>query len=247
MATIVCKGTIFNKIEAIIFDKDGTLENSQFFLTKLAQVRIDEIEARIPGMASELTKVFGIKHNALDPAGLTAVGSRQENELATAACIVKTGCGWFTAKQIVNEAFVAASQLVVRDANTSPLFVGCLPVLKTLAQAKVKLGILSADSTAGVRNFIERSHLSEYIELAMGVDDEINKPDPRLFVRACQAMSVNPHSTLMVGDSLGDIAMATAAKAAGTIGISWDNNTVLTAANVTISNLSEIQILNSSN
>lgn len=247
LATIICKGLVFGNIEAIIFDKDGTLENSQNFLLELAKARIAEIEARLPGTASALTRILGIKHDTIDPAGLMAVGSRQENEIAAASFIAETGCSWFAAKQLSSEAFITASRLVVRDANSAPLFAGSLPVLKNFAKAKIKLGILSADSTSGVQDFIARSQLSDYIQLAMGVDGEIQKPDPRLFVKACQAMYVSPYNALMVGDSLGDMAMAAAAQAAGKIGISRNNHIALANADVVISSLSEIQILDSPN
>ncbi|MGV2826398.1 HAD family hydrolase [Myxosarcina sp. GI1(2024)] len=249
MVTILCKGIIFNDIEAIIFDKDGTLENSQIFSTQLALARVREIEAQISGVTALLLEVFGIKENTLDSSGLMAVGSRQENQIAAAACIAATGCSWFFAKQIANDAFAAADQLVFKDSNSASLFSGCLPKLEFFAQAGLKLGILSADSTAEVRAFVRRFSLAEYIQLAMGVDGELNKPDPKLFIRACQALSVKPSNTLMVGDSSGDIAMATAARAAGTIGISWNSSIIndLNSADATISSLSEIQILNSAN
>lgn len=249
LVTIVCKETIFNDIEAIIFDKDGTLENSQTFSTQLALARVREIEARIPGVAAALLEVFGIRENRLDPSGLMAVGSRQENQIAAAACIAATGCSWFVAKEIASDAFAAADQLVFKDSNSASLFSGCLPKLKFFAQVGLKLGILSADSTAEVRAFVRRFSLLEYIQLAMGVDGELDKPDPKLFIRACQALSVKPSNALMVGDSSGDIAMATAARAAGAIAINWNKSAIdgLSNADATIFSLSEIQILNSAN
>lgn len=246
MVAIICKEAKFDGIEAVIFDKDGTLEDSQAFSLRLVLARIAEIEARIPNITSALLRTLGIKNGALDAAGLMAVGSRQETELAAAACIATTGCSWYTAKQIANEAFEAASKLVVKDSTSAWLFPDCLPVLESMATSGLKLGILSADFTVEVKAFIDRCGLSEYIQLAMGVDGELNKPDPRLFIKACQALAVNPGNALMIGDSQGDIAMATAARAAGTIGINWRGDTSkITEADVTIYSLSEIQVLKS--
>jgi phosphoglycolate phosphatase len=78
----------------------------------------------------------------------------------------------------------------------------------------------------------------------MGVDSGLTKPDPALFLQACQALEVKPQTTLMVGDSQGDIEMARKAGAAGVIGICWGNPEVayLETADVAIAQLEQIQI-----
>jgi phosphoglycolate phosphatase len=79
----------------------------------------------------------------------------------------------------------------------------------------------------------------------MGVDQGPSKPDPALFLQACQKLGVEPSATLMVGDSVGDIEMARAAGAAGCIGICWGKPTAahLETADVAIARLDQIQIL----
>lgn len=67
---------------------------------------------------------------------------------------------------------------------------------------------MSADTTQGVKDFVENHQLSPYIDFIMGVDGGLSKPDPRLYLQTCQQLGVNPLNTLMVGDSQGDIAMA---------------------------------------
>ena len=189
---------------------------------------------------------FGITDNILDPTGLMAVGSYSENQIAAAAYIAETGRSWFEAKQIATNAFIEADKyLRNQNAVTSPLFVGSLETLQLLSAANLKLGILSADSTANVEKFVVSHQLSEYVQLAMGVEQGLNKPEPKLFIQACKKLGVEPTKTIMVGDSQGDIEMAQAAGAAGTIGICWgDNNTShLQKADVTIASLEEIKIV----
>jgi phosphoglycolate phosphatase len=105
------------------------------------------------------------------------------------------------------------------------------------------LGILSAATTQEVQTFVRIHQLSDYLQLEKGVDDGPSKPDPILFLEACQALGVAPGATLMVGDSVGDMQMARNAKAAGCIGITWigraDN---VQGADVVINQLDEIQI-----
>ena len=243
MATIQCKDVKFSNIQAIVFDKDGTLEDSQEYLRSLGQKRSRLIDAQIPGTGEPLLMAFGILDDKLDPTGLLAVGSRGETEIAAAAYIAETGRGWLESRAIARRAFEEADQFI--GTAPSPLFVGSLEVLKYLSEAELKLGILSAATTARVKAFVERHHLGDYVQLQMGVDQGPSKPDPALFLQACQKLGVEPSATLMVGDSVGDIEMARAAGAAGCIGICWGKPTAahLETADVAIAQLDQIQIL----
>lgn len=245
MATIRCRDVTFLNIKAIVFDKDGTLEDSQVFLRELGQKRSRLIDAQIPGIGEPLLMAFGIEGNTLNPTGLMAVGSRRETEIAAAAYIAETGRGWIESLAIARNAFEEADRYLKDAANTTPLFVGSLEVLKFLCEAGLKLGILSAASTARVQAFVKRHQLEPYIQLQQGVDEGPSKPDPTLFLQACQTLGVEPASTLMVGDSAGDIEMARRAGAGGCIGICWGTPEAahLETADVAITQLDEIQVL----
>lgn len=200
------------------------------------------IDAQIPGTGEPLLMAFGINSDRLDPAGLISVASRRETEVAAAAYIAETGRGWFESLKIARQALAEAEQFIGQ--TPSPLFVGSLEVLKSLSAAGLKLGILSAATTEEVEKFVANHQLSDYIQLEMGVDEGPSKPDPILFLQACQALGVEPGATLMVGDSVGDMQMARNAQAAGCIGITWvgksDN---VRGADVVINQLDEIQIV----
>ncbi len=245
MVTIRCRDVTFPNIQAIIFDKDGTLEDSQVFLRELGQKRSRLIDAQIPGIGEPLLMAFGINGDTLDPTGLMAVGSRRESEIAAAAYIAETGRGWLESLAIAHNAFEEADRYLKETANTSPLFAGSLEVLKLLWEAGLKLGILSAASTARVQAFVKRHQLEPYLQLQQGVDEGPSKPDPALFLQACQTLGVEPASTLMVGDSAGDIEMARRAGAAGCIGICWGKPEAahLEKADVAIAQLDEIQVV----
>lgn len=245
MVTIICGQQKFTEIEAIIFDKDGTLADSQSYLRELAIKRARIIDAQIPGIGEPLLMAFGVENDTIDATGLMAVGSRQENEIVAAGYIGETGRSWFESLAIARNAFVEAEKVLPERGCSSPLFSGSLEVLKYLYEAGLKLGILSADTTLGVENFVKNHDLSTYIQLSMGVDGNITKPDPRLFLDACEKLGVKPNVTLMVGDSLGDIEMAKAAGAAGVIGIAWGKSYAnhLSQADVMITHLNSIKVL----
>lgn len=243
MATIQCKNLIFTNIEAIIFDKDGTLEDSEAYLRSLGQKYSRIIDAQLPGTGEPLLMAFGINGNTLNPTGLLSVASRNESEIAAAAYIAETGLGWLESLALARRAFTEADSFM--GTAPSPLFVGSLEVLKDLSQAGLKLGILSAASTQRVRTFVQTHQLSNYIQLQMGTTaGGLSKPNPELFIQACQTLGVAPSHTLMVGDAVGDIEMARQAGAAGSIGICWNQTAAhLNSADVAISHLEEIKLV----
>lgn len=235
----------FDNIAAVIFDKDGTLENSLAFWRAVGLERARAIDALIPGVGEPLTMAFGITNDTIDSQGLLAVGSRRENEIAAAAYIAETGKSWYEARQIARSIFaeVSASKYLVKTAKSSPIFADARQTLESLFNTRLKIGILSADSTAGVQNFVANHQLQNLIHLCLGVDNAIAKPDPQLFIKACADLGVLPEQTLMVGDTSVDMVMAKTAKAAGTIGICREQNILLESADVQIGSLLEIQVL----
>ncbi|MBO9999157.1 MAG: HAD family hydrolase [Cyanobacteria bacterium SID2] len=244
MVCIQCRDVTFRDIQAIVFDKDGTLADSQDFMRNLGFKRARLLDAQIPGAGEALLVACGIEGDRVDPTGLMAVGSRHENEIAAAAFVAETGRSWWESLAVARKAFAQAER-AIDVATPSPLFVGSLDVLQNLADAGLKLGILSADTPERVQQFVREHQLDRYIRVQMGVDLGPSKPDPVLFERACASLGVSPHEALMVGDSPLDIEMAKKANAAGCIGICWESPIAahLQTADVTIAQLDEIRVL----
>ncbi len=242
MISINCLNRQFTDIQAIIFDKDGTLEDSGDYLRNLAQKRARLIDAQIPGVGEPLLMAFGVHDGGLDPAGLQAVGSRYENEIAAAAYIAETGRGWSAALDIVRGAFSEVDR--VMESTPNAMFPGCQESIESFAGARLKLGIVSAATTSQVVKFAHYHKLQPYFQVLLGSDLQFAKPDPRLFQFACQELGVNPAQTLMVGDSSWDMMMGSQGVAAGCIGISWGRSMQpLKMADVSIEDLSQLQII----
>jgi phosphoglycolate phosphatase len=199
------------------------------------------VDAQIPGVGEPLLMAFGILGGNLDPAGLMAVGSRQESLIASAAYISETGRDWITAKNLVQQAFEEADKTITNDIGEMHL--GSRELLTTLHATGIKLGILSNAPSNDVVNFVRHHQLGSLLSLEMGADGEVTKPDPSLFLTACDRLQVSPHKTLMIGDSAGDIEMAQRAGGMGCIAISWGMAAPhLKKASVVIDRLSEIEI-----
>ncbi|PAX53355.1 HAD family hydrolase [Brunnivagina elsteri] len=244
MVNIKCGNKVFRNIQAILFDKNGTLEDSETFLRSHAQRSARIVDAQVPGIGESLLMSYGVNSEHLDPAGLMSVASRYDTEVATAAYIAETGKSWFESLQIARKALDEAENYLGETA--SPMFAGSWELLKSLSEIGLKLGILSAAPSDEVENFVKVHQLGSYLELEMGVDGQIGKPNPKFFLQACERLGVEASVTLMVGDSVGDMIMGKNAGAAGCIGISWVGKFEnVRGADVFIKRLDEIELVSS--
>jgi phosphoglycolate phosphatase len=221
VVSIRCQNQTFENIQAIIFDKDGTLANVESYLKSLGQKRARLVDAQVPGVQEPLLMAFGVEASHINPMGLLAIGSRRENEIAAAAYVAETGQDWFAALRIADSAFTEAAGYLEPKAKHTPLFPGIKDWLSHLSGAGLKLGILSADTSENIQRFLETHQLEDKIAAYHGVDGEIGKPDPRLYAAICHKLDVSPAHTLMVGDSTADMVMAKAGGCSGCIGVTW--------------------------
>ena len=208
MVTIACGHHHFTDIQAIFFDKDGTLEDSQAFLRQLTEYCLQQVAQDWPELLPVYTQALGYANGQLNPMGLMAVGSRQDNEIALGALIATQGKSWFESLMIARDCLYQADLACQAAPMVSPLFPGTMALITRLWSSSLPLGIISAARTVSVERFIERHQLSSYFVLGMGADQGFRKPDPRLYRLACERLGVEPRRTLMIGDSEGDIAMA---------------------------------------
>ncbi len=245
MSTIRCQSYTFENIRAIIFDKDGTLANSEVALRSLAQRRSRLIDAQIPGVQDPLLMAFGVNGDRIDPSGLMAIGTRLENEIAAAAYVAETGRGWVESLQIVQSAFTEADRSLSSKAEQTPLVLGALDLIQRLSQAGIRLAMLSSDSAANVREFLEVHALQPYFEAAYGVDAKFpTKTDAQLLQQLLLALAVPPPQVLVVGDSQVDVQIAKAAGLAGCIGFrgGWTTAPPIAGATVLAERFSQIEL-----
>ncbi len=245
MPTIRCGAVEFQNIQAILFDKDGTLANSQAFLGRLGHDRANLLEVLVPGIRQPLLQAFGLTDDRLNPAGLLAVGTRLENEIATATYVAQAGWDWVAAVHLVRSTFLQADQSLLPKASHTPLFAGVLGLLQDLAAAGIKLGIVSSDAPGLVQEFVECYQLASLIQVALGSTPELSKPDPQLVYQACQILDVGPSAVLVVGDSSADVDMAIAAGTVGCVGVGWGGvaPTMIKQCNTFIQHCSDMQVM----
>ena len=224
MVNVRCGALEFSQVQAVIFDKDGTLADSKQYLCQLGHQRAHHLTLAVGSRATRdfkqsLLRSWGVTEDCVDPTGQIAVASQHEEEIATAGQLTALGYGWIDALEIVRRSFDAVE---LTQASLTPAFAGVGDCLRGLHSAGLKVGILSSDSTDNVNAFVNQSDLNPILELCWGSQSaDFRKPDPRLLHRACAALGVDTSRTLMVGDSRADIEMAKQAEAQGAIGAAW--------------------------
>jgi phosphoglycolate phosphatase len=133
--------------EAVIFDKDGTLCQSQAYLLELARARVDEAMALAQGnqgLRQLLERISGIHGGHLDPAGSTAVASRHDNLIALASALSSEGHSWFHGRCWAEQALAAAdARLDPLKWRRTPPTDGLRDLLQRLRSRGVRIAVLS--------------------------------------------------------------------------------------------------------
>ncbi|MGB3295445.1 MAG: HAD family hydrolase [Phormidesmis sp.] len=243
MATIRCKHQTFENIQAVLFDKDGTLANVETYLKQLGEMRSRLIAGQVPGLQAALLSAFGLQYGQIDAAGLLAVGSREQNEVAAAAYVAATGIGWVAALNLVTSAFEQAEAALPRKVTQTPLLPGAAQLILQLKSAGATLGIVSSDTHLEVAAFTQYYALSE-ISWYCGVSSSaLPKTHPDFLQFACEALAVPLTGVLVVGDSAADAALACQG-AAGFVGLTggWQRSPRFSPDIVSVETLSQVEV-----
>ncbi|MEA5451697.1 HAD family hydrolase [Leptolyngbya sp. CCNP1308] len=232
MVGVQCGQQQIANVEAIVFDKDGTLANSHHLLQRTALARAEACAAAAGAgddLIQALLDCFGVSAHSIDPDGLMAAGTREANKQGAVTVLVKAGHPLEQATEWVADCFAAVNAARNGKAAYTPPFEGTAAMLKRLSQSPLKIGVLSSDSPAFVEEFLTYYDLLSWVDEWQGTGPEDPpKPDPTLLGVLCDRLQVSVARTLVVGDSWADLALAKQAKAAGFVSVSepWGRSPV---------------------
>ncbi|PSN15355.1 hypothetical protein C7293_07640 [filamentous cyanobacterium CCT1] len=232
MVQIRCGPHLIADIEAIVFDKDGTLADSRGLLQRTAIARAEAISTAVGGgdkLTLALLDCFGVSAHGIDPDGLMAAGTREANRQGAIAVLVQLGYAAEKVTDVVTECFAAVNAARNGKAAYTPPFEGTAAMLKRLHHSPLKLGVLSSDSPAYVEEFLSYYDLTSWVDELRGTaPGEPPKPNPTLLIEMCDRLQVSISRTLIVGDSWADLALAKQAQAAGFVSVSepWGRSPV---------------------
>lgn len=93
-----------------------------------------------------------------------------------------------------------------------PLKPGVMEILSFLKEEGYKIGLASSTSRRGVLGHVNRAGITDYFEVIIGGDMvEHSKPNPDIYLLACEQLGVNPGDAIAIEDSPNGIRSAYAA------------------------------------
>jgi len=208
----------------VIFDKDGTLIDFTATWVPLIRKRVAFLLKKL-GKNGELEtfllKSWGIEPSTgkVDPRGPCPVSPRSDEIIIGTMALYQHGFPWDESKQWVAQAFDEADA----DGDWREKVVPVKGIQSFVSRLKgdgFYTALATSDErkdTEAILNHLGMDGLFDIILCAGEVNPP--KPDPETIFTICRKLSVHPHETVMVGDSVADMMMGKRAGVALTIAI----------------------------
>lgn len=188
-------------MKLIIFDCDGTLVDSQVGI--VAAMRHAFVETGLPPPTRE--QILGVVGLSLPETFKVLAGEQPDAVRIELAHVYKSD-------------FVYAK---TRAMCAEPLFDGAREVIASLAgRHDILLGMATGKSQRGVKRILDREGWGGIFATIQTADENPSKPAPGMIVAAMRETGIEPHRTLMIGDTTYDIDMARNAGVGG-LGVAW--------------------------
>jgi phosphoglycolate phosphatase len=183
-----------------IFDCDGTLVDSGATIHRALSATFEQNGLKLPG--PEVTRrVIGLSLAEAMAALLPDAGAEEHLRLA----------------EDYKRAFWT---LRAAGEVEEPLFDGVIELLDALEEQGWLLAVATGKSDRGLRHCLEYHGIDARFVSLQTADRHPSKPHPSMVERAIAEAGAAPHSSVVVGDTSFDMAMAVNAGAAG-IGAGW--------------------------
>jgi len=201
-------------IDAILFDKDGTLID--YWLTWVPINR--EVALFAAGgdssLARELLRAGGQDPatDRVEPGSVLAAGSVED-----IAAVFAAQLGARTPHRLAQ-----GIEAIFRrgGAEHGRLVRGARETVAELHRRGFRLGLATNDSIGGLEASLGPHHILDLFDFKVGCDSGFGaKPDPRLVQAFCAAVGAPPSAVAVVGDAAHDLSMGRAAGVGLTVGV----------------------------
>lgn len=190
-------------VDAILFDKDGTLFDFSSTWRGATERVISDLSGGNEHKARRLAEISGFEPETGRFLSDSILVARSNREIAEALAPELPD---LTVLEIERAMIHGAAQADLAPAVPLPDFLDAL-----LAQGLL-LGVVTNDAEQSARNHLKNAGILEHFGFVAGFDSGHGaKPAPGPLFAFCQAVGVAPARTVMVGDSTHDLAAGRAA------------------------------------
>ena len=257
MKRLLLRGNSIGSVKGVLFDKDGTLSNSEKHLQILAELRVQEAlrifnisnraEKEVCKLKKMLWDAYGLTTQGLNPAGTIAVASRNQNLIATATVFSLLGESWPDSLQLANEIFRTVDHIengIELNLIERTLLPGAKEILIKLKNANTIQALISNDTEQGLKRFLRENNLNESIDNIWSADHSPSKPDPEAVISLCNVLGLKPEECALIGDAESDLRMAKKAGIKICIGFTggWTGKAKLSSHQYLIQHWNELDI-----
>ena len=216
MITIKSNKFEIKSITGIIFDKDGTITNSNTYWSEIIKMRADEICRRY-----KINKIFypyvcksmglDINTNLLLPDGPIALKSRGEVIINLINNLEELNIN--TSEKEVEDIFREVHEIFSLKVNSFIMPIdSAIKLIKKLSQHKVKLSLITSDSTKNANLALKKLNLDYYFDCVIGGDADLDKKStgrPAKYV--CEKLNLQREQVIAIGDASMDLEMSVSA------------------------------------
>ncbi|MBO4888685.1 MAG: HAD family phosphatase [Firmicutes bacterium] len=177
-------------VKAVVFDMDGVLFDTER-IARNSWIETGKVWG-LEGIEIVYPRVIGVNH--LD--GLDIVRDAYGQD--------------FDAVTFTKECSEVMKRMLREEGL--PIKKGVREILKVLKQKRIPVGICSSTRTGVIRDHLEKTGLSGYFDQIVGGDQIVHsKPQPDIYLKACEVLGMEPKDCLAVEDSPNGIRSAHAA------------------------------------
>ena len=187
-------------IDAIVFDKDGTLYEFHTTFADWAVTILDEFSDGDADLRKRMAEAirFDLEARAFFNDSVVIAGTNREvAELIHAVAPQASVAAW------EQRLIITSAQAPLAEA------VDLQSLLGVLQGRGLGLGVMTNDGESAARSQLGRSGISERFDVILGADSgHGGKPDAAPLLAACRLLGVEPSRAAMVGDSTHDLIAA---------------------------------------
>ena len=187
-------------IRLAVFDCDGTMVDSQHNIIAAMRAAFADSGHDAP-TDDAIRRIVGL---SLDEAVTTLAPGAPANTVAMIIQGYKDSFGAFRRRPEYHE----------------PLYPGIEETLNRLSGDGFMLAVATGKSRRGLTATLDRHDLLSFFDVLQTADDAPGKPHPGMLEQAMTETGAAPEETVLIGDTVFDVAMAHSA-GASSIGVSW--------------------------